>query len=79
MKVMSITTAICATVLNAGCGTVTTTDFPNRLVGAEGQRIVMEDIETIVRDPSLTDDEKGAQLRDLGIEDEKLVAALLAL
>ena len=79
MKAMSSVAVIGALVLNAGCGTVTTSDFPNRLLGAQGQRIVVEDIEMIVRDPTLNDDQKRAGLRDLGIEDEKLITALLAL
>ena len=68
-----------AGLLCAGCGTTVSTDFPNRLIGADGQTIVLEDVEVIVEDGGLSDDEKRAQLRDLGIEDEVLIEALLTL
>jgi hypothetical protein len=54
-------------------------DFPNRLVGADGQLFTVEDLEDIANDSSLTDDEKRDQFRALGIEDEKLINALLEL
>lgn len=63
----------------AGCGSVAPTTFPNQLVGADGQPIVLDDIETIVNDTALTEDEKRVQLRELGIEDEQLIDALLTL
>jgi len=48
-------------------------------MGAGGETIVAEDVNAIVADPNLSDDEKRAALRDLGIEDEKLIDALLTL
>lgn len=61
----------------AGCGTNVDSEFPHRLVGAQGQVIVLEDIETIVNDGSLTADEKRTRLHDLGLLDEKLIDSLL--
>ena len=66
-------------VLVAGCGINVTTNFPHRLIGADGQPFVLEDLEEIANDPNLTDDEKREQFRELGIEDEELIDALLAL
>ena len=66
-------------VLLSGCGTIPPTDFPNRLVGAEGQMFVLEDLEEIAADPDLSDDQKRQAFRDLGIEDEELINALLGL
>lgn len=61
------------------CGTTPQTDFPNRLIGADGQEFVLEDLEEIANDARLTDDQKRAAFRDLGIEDEELIDALLDL
>lgn len=64
--------------IGAGCGAQSSLNFPNRLVGAEGRMIVLDDIVNVVEDNDLTDEEKRQQLRELGIEDEKLIEALLA-
>jgi len=63
--------------LCCGCGNAVQIDFPNRLIGADGQLVVLEDIEEIAQDPDLTDDQRRQRLRDLGIEDEELIEALL--
>lgn len=63
--------------VSVGCGMNVSTDFANRLVGAQGQVIVLDDIQAIVNDASLTDDEKRARLHDLGLVDEKLIDSLL--
>jgi len=63
----------------AGCGSVAPTTYSNQLVGADGRPIVLDDVEAIVNDADLTDDEKREQLRELGIEDEELIDALLTL
>jgi len=63
----------------AGCGSGAPTTFPNQLVDAAGQPIVLDDVETIVNNTDLSDDEKREQLRELGIEDEELINALLTL
>lgn len=62
----------------SACG-VANTNFPNRLIGSHGEEIVLDDVEAIVNDDELTDDEKRDELRDLGIEDELLIDALLTL
>ncbi|MEK6675355.1 MAG: hypothetical protein AABZ47_06830 [Planctomycetota bacterium] len=54
-------------------------DFPNRLIGSDGQEIVLDDIEVIVRDSDLDDEAKREQLRELGIADEILIEVLLQL
>ncbi len=79
MKLVMVVMMAAAVAFSDGCGTTITTDLPNRLYGADGQPIVLEEIEAIVRDPDLGDDEKRAQLRALGLEDEELITALLSL
>ena len=64
--------------LAAGCG-LGTVEYANRLIGADGQLFTVEDLEAISNDSDLTDDEKRQAFRDLGIEDEKVIDALLAL
>lgn len=63
----------------SSCGFPPRTDFPNRLVGADGQEFVLEDLEEIANDPQLTTEQRRQAFRDLGIEDEELIDALLNL
>ncbi len=65
-------------VIIGGCGSGVT-GFANRLIGTDGQRFTVQDLETIAEDSSLSDEEKRRAFRDLGIADEKLIEALLAL
>lgn len=60
-----------------GCGVPTTTSFPHALTNEDGETILLEDVEEIVEDNELSDDDKREALRDLGLEDEKLIDALL--
>lgn len=69
--------ACCLTL--ASCGSTPQTDFPNRLVGADGQEFVLEDLEEIANNTRLSEEQKRAAFRDLGIEDEELIDALLDL
>ena len=74
----------CATTLMfalifASCGVAPQTDFPNRVVGADGQEFVLEDLEEIANNARLTDDQKRDAFRNLGIADEELIDALLNL
>ena len=62
-----------------GCGSAVPGDFSNRLIGADGQLFMVEDLETIARDPDLDDEERRELFRDLGIQDEQLIDALLDL
>lgn len=62
-----------------GCGSFEPITFPRQLTGIDGQVITVEDLEAIANDPDLTDDEKRQDFRDLGIEDERLIDALLGL
>lgn len=62
-----------------GCGSNPSNGFPNGIVDANGQAIVLDDIEAIVDNPNLPDDEKRKQLRDLGLEDEVVIEAFLSL
>lgn len=68
-----------AALFTCGCGVGGPAEFAGRLIGAGGELIVAEDVDAIVQDFNLTDNEKRAALRDLGIEDEKLIDALLTL
>ena len=78
MKGTSVITIALAIAL-AGCGNTVTTDFPNRLAGADGQRFVLDDLRRIANDDFLSEEEKIDALRELGVEDEKLIGALLDL
>ena len=75
---LGITLLAMPSCLVAGCrsGVV---EYANRLVGADGQLFSVEDLEAISSDADLTDDQKREAFRDLGIEDEELIEALLAL
>lgn len=61
------------------CGTSITPDFPNRILDAQGNALVLEDLQAIVDDPGLSEDAKRQAFRDLGILDEHLIDALLDL
>ncbi|HRX85296.1 MAG TPA: hypothetical protein P5572_09790 [Phycisphaerae bacterium] len=64
-----------------GCGVFSARnpDFRNAETGEDGQIYVLDDLEAIANDTTLTDDEKRQAFRDLGIEDEDLIDALLTL
>jgi len=68
-----------AAIFANGCGVSVSSNVANRLVGADGELIVSEDVDLIVDDPNLSAEEKRTALRDLGIEDEELIDALLTL
>ncbi len=55
-----------------------TTEFPDALTNSNGEVISLDDVSNITSDPSLSDDEKRDALRALGIEDERLIDALIA-
>jgi hypothetical protein len=79
MKHIAVALFVLAAAAAGGCGAVAAPEYPNRLIGADGQTFVLEDIEDIVRDPDLSEDQKRDEIRALGIEDEKLIDALLTL
>ena len=62
--------------LASGCG-AQPASFPNQLRAADGTPVRLEDVQAIVTDDQLTDDEKRQRMRDLGLEDEQLIDALL--
>jgi len=78
LPVASILVAV-LTVTVGGCGAFGTTTYPNQLVSAEGRALSVEELEQIAQRPNLSDDEKRTMFRALGIEDEKLIDALLGL
>ncbi len=61
------------------CGTSITADFANQVVGADGQPLNLDDLAQIANDASLSVAEKRQAFRELGVEDEKLIDALLDL
>lgn len=73
-----LTVALCAFGVG-GCGVLSQerTDFPNQVVNSEGQPITVPQIDAIIDDDDLTSDEQEAALRQLGLEDERLIAILL--
>lgn len=76
-----VVSAVCvaALLVTGGCDAVNTMVFPNQVIGADGLPLTLEDIEAVVQDSTLSDDQMRAGLRDLGIEDEDLIEALLLL
>ena len=62
-----------------GCGVLSAgrSDFPNAARGANGQVVFVEDVDAIIGDATLTADQRRDALRELGIEDEDLIEALL--
>ncbi|RME39049.1 MAG: hypothetical protein D6788_06245 [Planctomycetota bacterium] len=71
--------ALLCPLLLTGCGSGIFAPVARTLTDPTGQPIYLDDVEAIVRNPDLTEDEKRRQLRDLGIQDEKLIDALLTL
>ncbi len=63
----------------SGCGFTVRTTYPNSVIGADGRTIVFDDINKIANDLDLSDDQKRQALRDLGLQDEILIDALLGL
>lgn len=63
----------------SGCGTSVSSIAANRLVGATGQEFTLDELEAIAANPDLDDDGKRSAFRDLGLEDERLIDALLGL
>ena len=79
VRTASIVAIGLAGLLCCNCGTNLATPYSNRLYGADGQSFVLEDIQAVVNNQHLTDDQKRSELRNLGIEDEDLIDALLTL
>ncbi|MCK4660785.1 MAG: hypothetical protein KAV82_14795 [Phycisphaerae bacterium] len=65
---------------STGCEVLTyqRSDFPEALVGADGQDVVLSDVVEIVDNANLDEEAKREAIRELGIEDEDLIDALLA-
>ena len=66
-----------ATFALCGCGVPARTDFPNAITGPNGEAILFDDVSDILADPDLSVDEKREALRELGLEDERLIDALV--
>ena len=62
-----------------GCGAAPTVNYGNRVTTDAAGRLTREQIETIVLEADLTQAEKQTLLRNLGIEDDKLIFGLLKL
>ena len=73
---ITIFAALALTLLGA-CGTINIAEYANSLIGADGQPIFLDDIRAITSDGALSDEQQRTQLRDLGLEDEKLIDALV--
>ncbi len=71
----------CTLGVQAGCGVLTArkSDFTNAETGEDGQIYVLDDLRSIANDDDLSEAQKRDAFRDLGIEDEDLIAALLEL
>ncbi len=79
MKPVGLILSAVALLTSGGCGTAILRNYSNRIIGADGQVITLNQIQRIVDDPNLDDDGRRQQIRDLGVEDEKLIEALLTL
>lgn len=64
-----------------GCGlfTVRPTEFPSPETGDDGETFLLDDLRAIAADPDLTEEQKRQAMRDLGVQDEELIDALLTL
>jgi hypothetical protein len=69
-----------ALLASAGCGTLTYERrvFPDEIVTADGGGVSLDDVAEIVNDPALDEEGKREALRELGIEDEDVIDALIA-
>ena len=63
--------------LGAGCGTAVAPEFENCITNQNGDCILFDDVEAVLEDDELSEDEKREALRELGLEDEELIDALL--
>ncbi|UCE59339.1 MAG: hypothetical protein JSU63_18085 [Phycisphaerales bacterium] len=81
MKRFGVILIALALATSAGCGINVTTDYPDRLVLTDdaGQLVTLDDLIEIANDSYLDEDEKREAFRELGIEDEELIDALLDL
>jgi hypothetical protein len=61
-----------------GCGN-SPEIYPTQILQPDGSPLYVEDVQAIINDDTLTDEEKAQQIRDLGIEDEELIRAILGL
>jgi hypothetical protein len=70
-----------ALVVVSGCGVLAASksQFANQAETGDGRKLFVEDIEEIVFDDLLDLDQQRQALRNLGIEDEDLIDALLTL
>ena len=62
----------------SGCGVGARTDFPAALRDSNDNVILFDDVLDVLNNNDLSDEEKRDGLRALGIEDEKLIEALIA-
>jgi len=65
-----------AAVVGTSCGTQITT-FPAQIRSSNGSPIYLEEVRAIVDDAALSLEEQRQALRDLGLEDEELIAAIV--
>jgi len=79
MDRIAVNLLLLAALAIGGCGAIVMTDYPNRLIGVDGQEFYLEDLEEIAGNGNLTDDEKRERFRNLGIQDDDLIETLLAL
>ncbi len=63
----------------SGCGVNNSPTLSNRVVGSEGQLFTLDELQVIASDSTLSELEKREAFRELGIEDEKIIDALLQL
>lgn len=63
-----------------GCGVINIerTVFPAQITDADGNPIFIEDIQAITQNPDLSAEGMTTALRDLGIENDLLIQAIIA-
>lgn len=70
---------LAALLVAAGCGVLAAerTRYPTAVRSADGGLYFVEDVDAILNEATMTPDDRAQALRDLGIEDEDLIEALL--
>lgn len=76
-RIMVVLTLLAAA---GGCGVLSTarTLFPEHVTDAAGSPLYLEDLRAIIDDADLLDDEKADALRELGLENEEIIDAIIA-
>ncbi len=81
MRILTTILLMLLTLTPVACGTNIFSSTPATLreKGANGETLVLEELQAIAGDPDLTEDQKRQRFQELGLEDPDLIDALLEL